>query len=312
MKKTVMQLEKLDLSKTNPVLWLGNGVNRTFQGDSWEEIVETELKKCDVDVKYNDIKNLPVNMQIVVATNDNVDTEMKALAVKINELCDNQQLMEYMNKYLLDIDVSTIITTNYSYEIECAIDGNYSFSPLNSSRKTTKQVTKTERNSMLFNYNHLMHKGHEKNIWHIHGETCIPNSMIMGSYYYGKLLYRIQDYIRKRMCVLKPAYKNKEEIIPQSWIDYFLLCDVYVMGFGMDMSEIDFWWLVCCKKRNFPDTKVYVCESNISENMAKQKLLEAYAVYVSTDTFEKNNDNFKKYYMKCYHELIQKLGSIDK
>ena len=80
----------------------------------------------------------------------------------------------------------------------------------------------------------------------------------------------------------------------------------------MDMSEIDFWWIVCCKKRNFPDTKVYVCESNISENMAKQKLLEAYAVSVSTDTFEKNNDNYKKYYMKCYHELIQKLGSIDK
>ena len=46
MKKTVMQLNKLDLSKSNPVLWLGNGVNRTFQGDSWEEIVETELKNA--------------------------------------------------------------------------------------------------------------------------------------------------------------------------------------------------------------------------------------------------------------------------
>ena len=70
MKKTVMQLEKLDLSKSNPVLWLGNGVNRTFQGDSWEEIVETELKKCDVDVKYNDIKN--TNETTFFSSNDTI------------------------------------------------------------------------------------------------------------------------------------------------------------------------------------------------------------------------------------------------
>lgn len=312
MKKTVLQLEKLDLSKPNSVLWLGNGINRTFQGDSWEAIIKTEMEKNDIDTNYEDIKNMPANMQIIVATNDNVDKEMKNLSSKINTLCDNEQLMEYMNKYLLNINVSTIITTNYSYEIECAIECDYSFSPMNSSRKTTREVTKTERNSMLFSYNHLKYKEHEKNIWHIHGETCTPTSMIMGNYYYGKLLYRIQDYIGKRMQVLKPAYERKEEVTPQSWIDYFLLCDVYVMGFGMDISEIDFWWLVCCKKRNFPNTKVFVFEANISENIAKQKLLEAYAVSVETDTFEKTNENFKRYYMKCYDELIQKIGSIDR
>lgn len=308
MKKTVQNLDVLDLTRSNSILWLGNGINRAFQSDSWEKIITDVMDKNKVEATYEDIKSMPANMQIIVASNDNVNVEMKHLSSQINELCLDEQLMTFLKNYLLDTDISTIITTNYSYEIERAIYDNYSFAPTNISRKISKEVTATERSSLLYNYNNLLYNSKPKNIWHIHGENCSPTKMIMGNYYYGKLLYRIQEYIGKRMSVLKTAYEKKTAIKPLSWIDYFLLCDVYVLGFGMDMSEVDFWWLVCCKKRNFPDTNVWVYEANISESIAKQKLLDAYNVKIKSEENIKGNEEYKRFYINCCNDIKEMIN----
>ena len=38
-------------------------------------------------------------------------------------------------------------------------------------------------------------------------------------------------------------------MIDKSWIDKFILDDVYFLGFGLDYSEIDLWWLLQRKHR---------------------------------------------------------------
>ena len=47
---------------------------------------------------------------------------------------------------------------------------------------------------------------------------------------------------------------NKGEVFKvKSWVDDFILGDVYILGFGMDFSEFDLWWLLNRKKREKAD-----------------------------------------------------------
>lgn len=72
--------------------------------------------------------------------------------------------------------------------------------------------------------------------------------MIIGHYYYGRLLSKIQSYTAKTIRRYKIAERNGDLFYPRSWIDYILFGNVYVVGQGMDLSEMDFWWLMDCKK----------------------------------------------------------------
>ena len=88
----------------------------------------------------------------------------------------------------------------------------------------------------------------------------------------------------------------------RSWLDYFLLGDVHIVGLGMSLSELDLWWLVNCKKRHFPDRTVTLYKPDIRP---EEKLLaEAYGVRVNTAGF---TGDYKAYYQWLYEELKEKL-----
>ena len=38
-------------------------------------------------------------------------------------------------------------------------------------------------------------------------------------------------------------------VVPRSWSDWFILGDVYAVGFGYDFSEFDLWWAAERKAR---------------------------------------------------------------
>ena len=57
-----------------------------------------------------------------------------------------------------------------------------------------------------------------------------------------------------------------------------MLGDVYMVGLGLDISEMDLWWLISCKKLHFPETKVVLFKPDIKPT---EKLLAgAYNVEV--------------------------------
>lgn len=64
-------------------------------------------------------------------------------------------------------------------------------------------------------------------------------------------------------------------------MDYLLLCDVYIVGLRMDMSEMDLWWLVNCKKRHFKDKKTIWFETGITKE--QELLAKTYGVEVVKD-----------------------------
>ena len=88
----------------------------------------------------------------------------------------------------------------------------------------------------------------------------------------------------------------------RSWLDYFLMGEVHIVGLGMALSEMDLWWLVNCKKRHFPDSNVILYKPDIKP---EEKLLaEAYGVIVNT---EGHTGNYKAYYSWLCAELEKKL-----
>jgi hypothetical protein len=87
-----------------------------------------------------------------------------------------------------------------------------------------------------------------------------------------------------------------------SWIEYFMLGDVYIVGLGMSLFELDLWWLVNCKKRHFSDRKVVLYKPDIKPE--EQLLAEAYGVIVEKGGFE---DDYKAYYDWVNIDLTKKL-----
>lgn len=261
------------------ILFLGNGINRAFNQVSWSELINSVHKKYGTENLYQKKSSLPMPMQIIVATKDRVNDAMQEIAKDMNfEICDEQK---NFLKNILNLPIKNIITANYTFELEQSADVGSSLHSYRKSRKLTKQCTEKEKQFNLFKYYNA--DKYEKKIWHIHGDIATPSSVVMGNYYYGKLLREIEDYIPKLMRRIAYACKNGIELTEYSWVDSFLAKNVYMMGFGMDFNETDLWWLICCKKRHFPDAKVYFYQPAKDISEEKRLMLTTYNVAIIDD-----------------------------
>lgn len=292
------------------VLWLGNGLNQSFGSESWDKIIGFIYSKNNHSWSLDEIKDIPSNMKIVVASANNVNVEMKELSGRSKVKLPSKEYVSFINDKVYSLSFSNIITTNYTYELEQSVYSTYSMNPQNRCRYKTKEGTDRENNLMLFRYNRLeLPNGQEKKIWHIHGELCKPQSMIMGHYYYGYLLSYLHQYISSQMGNWKRCINNDEPIAVKSWIDLFLLGNVYVVGFGMDFSEMDFWWLACLKQREFNNTSINVYEPNLFvENRRKYMIAgETYGINMMAKDRKVGDDEFKDFYIDIFSKELIKI-----
>ncbi len=267
-------LRSYDLSAAPPqCLLLGNGINRAFADSSWEDIIREELRLTDSSRTYEDIVNMPSTMQIVVATNDNVDKSMSRLADRLLKINMDDQRKAFLQCFL-SLPVDDIFTANYSFELEAA-DG-MPMSKLNYSHalRRTRELKGKETDFRLFHY---YQTAAGKRIWHIHGDIAKPSTMLMGHYYYAKHLRAIQDCVAGTVRKAAQAEKRGMAFHPDNWVDLFLTGDVYIVGFGMYLCESDLWYLLCCKKRHFPNARTFLYDLTHTDRH-KQYMLDAYKV----------------------------------
>ncbi len=232
------------MSTTSNILFLGNGINRCFQENvSWNDV----LSKLS-DGKYTswELSRMacPAPLKAIIATSDNVNKKLAQNKQYFFGTASEEQNV-YLRK-LFDMGFEDIITTNYSYELEMAALGVHSISE-NKLRKMSAHTTAIDRAEgkyMLHTYNSVLYGGKERRIWHIHGEARKPDSMILGHYYYGNLTAKVKNESDR----LGDAYR-REGYKCKSWMDLFILGDVYIIGTALDVSEIDLWWLINRKAR---------------------------------------------------------------
>lgn len=138
-------------------------------------------------------------------------------------------------------------------------------------------------------------------IWHIHGEAAKPDTMIIGHYYYGRLLSRIQKYTAETIQRYKIAERSGTAFYPRSWVDYILFGNVYIVGQGMDLSEMDLWWLMDCKKLYGKGTTVL-----FKPGMSKEQILLSKACDVTPETCDKPA-SFAEYYENIFMKINDSL-----
>ena len=280
------------------VLLLGNGINRAHNFASWDELIKSIQCVTLTQEEQKEIENIPYPLQAVILTKDSIDEKMKEIASELTALKATPEEERLLCKFS-SIPFDTILTTNYTYELEKSLNPEFTCKVgcRSKFRKTTEVDAGKETISLLHTYFQV--KDDVPIVWHVHGETAKPNTMILGHYYYGKLLSKIQQYItslKKRI----GANRAKEQGIKcMSWIDYFMLGDIYIVGLGLHPSEFDLWWLINCKKRHFPETNVILYKPDIS--VGEKLLAEAYNIKVDSEGLEETD--FKSYYKMISEKL---------
>ena len=246
------------------VLLLGNGINNWSEYHSWTDLL---IDLCD-DPKIKEYlqndsqkKTLPMSMQAVLATGDDILGAIKRYNTgqkykKVNPFYGRitSEKQVHALQRLLEAGFDCILTTNYSYELEFAakqiesVTSDYQIKTLADSF-----VKPIENKYLVRSFNRVEFNGKENRIFHIHGEARKPNSIVLGHDYYARLLSKlIQESNSKGNQYLNNQRKNTNQTI-DSWIDLFLLGDVYILGFGFDFAEVDLWWLLNRKKNEKAD-----------------------------------------------------------
>lgn len=284
------------------VLLLGNGINRAFEFASWDELIQQIGTKQFCADEEACIKRAPYPLQPVILTGDHVGTKMKEISADLSALKTISQEEELLRKFA-SLHVDAILTTNYTFELEKSINPDFKCLP----RRTcnARMVAYSEGGSYNTQQLHTYFRVDEKAppIWHIHGEASRHNTMILGHYYYGKLLAKMQQYVSSLIARRNAIDKMKRDMEMRSWLDYFLLGEVHIVGLGMALSEMDLWWLINCKKRHFADRKVILYKPDIKPE--ERLLAEAYGVVVRQDGYLGDND-----YKAYYEWLCGELGKI--
>lgn len=293
----IKNLPAISTTEKHNILFLGNGINRLFEGESWESLIVDELKESGVDHSYEEIKNMPCNMQIIAASDDNVNKAMVRVAKRINQKIGNNQ--KNFLQEILDIDVDAIMTANYSTELEQALGMNNTSYSFHKCQHYAKDQPESMGRYRLHRYSEI----DGNYIWHIHGDIYAPNSIIMGSYYYGGLVSKIHQYLKSFMQGYKYCKSHGIDYAPKSWVDYFLISNVYILGFGMSFSETDIWYLIGAKKRYFPENKTYfyIPREEISKNKEIIVLLRAYGVEIVSDY--STSHSFENYYRSAVADI---------
>ncbi len=233
------------------VLLFGNGALQCFGGESWNKFLASIATKEEYRSEEK-IQSLdcPAPLKAILVTNDHVDNQVRNKFEGISSALKNECEFEFLREFLL-MNFDHILTTNYTYELEnvAQFPDEYTFANIKRLSRHTQEKQRAESKYMIHSYNEIILDSTPKKIWHIHGEIRKPNSVIIGHYYYGNLLSEIKKISDGR----RDAYRREQDLGDQypvnSWVDAFILGEIYCVGFGFDFSEFDLWWLLNRKAR---------------------------------------------------------------
>lgn len=291
------------------ILMLGNGINRAFDSDSWDDL----LNSIDRRRERYDIGgfHVPEALKAILLTEDNVD---KALKSKKNELAnlgtEKHEQQTRILRRLLALPFDEILTTNYSYELETAALGSHAVSEraLRRMQGHSDEVSRCEQRFLLHTFNRIITEHGERRVWHIHGEARKPGSMILGAYFYGNLLGKLVELNKKRGNYYAQSRLESSPKI-RSWADAFILGDVYILGFGFGFSETDLWWLLNRKKREPGVGRVFFYELKPPEetNRAKLDLLKLMGVKIIYSPVEAGN--WREAYERAVADIAERMDN---
>lgn len=293
------------------VLLLGNGVNLAYGGVSWSDLLKGISVRNDIPEKLY----CPMPLLAVLYTNNDIKTAMENKKEKLLGSIETDSQKVVLQQILAG-GFDEILTTNYSYELEMAALGATVKDDrlIRKMAEHTGRVSRVENKYLLHSFNKVVCDGKENRVWHIHGEARKPDSMILGHYYYANLLGRMVRYAAENENRYENDANNGKETVINSWLDAFILGDVYVLGFTFDVSEFDLWWLLNRKLRErAPHGKVYFFEpytEGFNEKIELMKLLGVEPVNCDIRKPEKEDPKKEEKYREFYERALKEINML--
>jgi len=232
---------------------IGNGILKCYDGGypDWNTIIAYISSNVEIELNA-----APYPIQAMVTANMQDSYRRKRYA----EYFCKADSTDFKNGYvyrqgnsiikkILDLNSDAILTTNYTYEIENELCNNYN--RFNESKKRNYAFWCDKKaNNRIHKFNRFLYNGITRDIWHIHGETRNISSIVFTHDEYSRITSDIVEYCRSA----KNKYNNFSQSINMiSWIDYFIIGDLYILGFGFEYSEFDLWWLLNRRVREKAD-----------------------------------------------------------
>lgn len=306
----VVKLPAIDLNDKVPnILLFGNGLSMNAGGKSTEKLLSELWSNSNFSKKEADNEKVHFPYQIIIGTEDDVPFACDKLSENMRASTFYKDKKFDVFKKYMNLEMDAFLTTNYSYEAEVAIDENF----LKKSRlqKYMVHTDDVNRREPKF-YLHSFYRIKNKDIWHIHGEAKNKFSVVIDQYNYGKLLYKMISYINTNYSRLYT--EQTQTINTESWIDYFLIGNIYIVGLGLSMAEYDLWWLLNNKKRNKNNKgKVfYYCNKKDNISGAEKEMLRLQQVEVVMDERAINPDSmdyYNGYYNWVYEDISNKMNN---
>ncbi|GEM_PF-2747466 len=279
------------------VLLLGNGMLKLGnQGTSWVDLLgKIKTRKGDVNVE-----NVPYAMQPEALCGVEIEDIQRRIAKEIK----TKESIHPLLKELLGLPFDAILTTNYTYEIEEELLSK----PFTSyARKKAfvalKGSPKVNHNTFVCNAV-MTSTGRCVPVFHIHGEKERKHSMVLSYYSYAKSLGLLTEYNRYLGNSLYDFQQDNKNFKCKCWLDYFIMGNVWSVGFGLDMSEFDVWWAIERKARENASHGHFKTYFDVEEkNNIPQKVLLDSMAECKCKFFPVNNKDYVSMYKKVIDDV---------
>jgi hypothetical protein len=288
-------------------IFFGNGLNRISEKSvSWSGLLDN--LKADKKFTNNSLPNTMVYERIFM------EKHGPEVSKKTDELKIKKSIAEAMKyqgsnelfELLAKMDFDNYLTTNYDYAFELALD-------INANQLSTEKIYSLRRKREYRTSNGT------KLLWNIHGEINHPKSIMLGLDHYCGSVSKIDSYVKgKYNYSVKGEFKavapmveklNTNKFCYTSWVDLFFSSNVHIIGFSLDYSETDIWWLLNKRARfatdGLVDNKVNFYTNSTDEE--KHGLLESFGVHVIVIKVE--NDGYKGMYRSAINRMLNKSNA---
>lgn len=278
----------------NKVFLVGNGINNIETTYTWAQLITDLVDYIGASGQIMlDEKPFPLLYEEIIVeaikNRKRSESEVKGfIAERINKLQPNM-----IHQEILTSGVGNILTTNYDFTFEKQLTDTIH-------GLKNQGIVKESTYSIFRHYSF-----NDLKIWHIHGDSIYPGSITLGYEHYSGYLQQMRNYIvtgtgtsykniqlDSLMKRLKSRKKMKEN---HSWLDFFFLNDIYIIGLTLDFIELHLWWLLTFRQRaiitrrmKIANQIVYFYPNTLAEQIKpKLQLLKSYGVLCHSCNYQK-------------------------
>ena len=293
----------------NNVLFVGNDINSINKGHySWKKLLRELIRKFTnnkIEKAPNEKKPFPLLYeeiyQYALEHGNSKGKIEKYIAKNISKIQPNE-----IHKKIINSRYKNIITTNYDFTLE---------------RVDNRIPDGRKRKGDVLEYIYSIfrrYKNSSSEIWHIHGDSNYPNSIMLGLKEYGDYLEKIIRYIDEGpnyAHLKKPNMRwrlKSNNFNIYSWVDLFFSKNIHILGYSFDFVEYHLWWLIIARIRMMQNVRLgnrifYYYPVELKSKI-KHKL-QVFKAYMVEPIAIQGYENNKKSKIEYYSKILDRISS---